>query len=166
MPSDITGHTVLDRSDPEAPLGAMRVLRGPVFTHLLLADEINRAPAKTQSSLLEAMQVRQVTLDGPTHALDQPFMVLATQNPLDTEGTYPLREAQLDRFLLKIEMGDPPIDEQAAIEVGGVEDGGIGSDRLDDLRASADLDLIRHVAAAVTQSQLLRIGGLGVRQAA
>jgi MoxR-like ATPase len=117
MPSDITGHSVLDRSQPGEPLGAMRVMRGPVFTHLLLADEINRAPAKTQSALLEAMQERQVTLDGQTHALEQPFMVLATQNPLETEGTYPLPEAQLDRFLLKIDIGYPPLDEEAAIVV-------------------------------------------------
>ena len=117
MPSDITGHSVLDRSQPGEPLGAMRVMRGPVFTHLLLADEINRAPAKTQSALLEAMQERQVTLDGQTHPLEQPFMVLATQNPLETEGTYPLPEAQLDRFLLKIDIGYPPLDEEAAIVV-------------------------------------------------
>ena len=84
------------------------MLRGPVFTNLLLADEINRAPAKTQSALLEVMQEYQVTLEGQTLPLAKPFMVLATQNPLETEGTYPLPEAQLDRFLLKIEIGYPP----------------------------------------------------------
>jgi MoxR-like ATPase len=102
MPSDITGHAVLD---PETH--AMRVVRGPVFTNILLADEINRAPAKTQSALLEVMQENQVSLEGETLLLPRPFMVLATQNPLDTEGTYPLPEAQLDRFLLKINMQYP-----------------------------------------------------------
>ncbi|HZE92960.1 MAG TPA: AAA family ATPase, partial [Rhizobacter sp.] len=116
MPSDITGHSVLEaRGEPGAGIGALRVQRGPVFTNLLLADEINRAPAKTQSSLLEAMQEYQVTLEGQTLALPRPFMVLATQNPIDTEGTYPLPEAQLDRFLLKIDIGYPALDEEAAI---------------------------------------------------
>ncbi len=116
MPSDITGHTVLEaRGDAGTPIGALRVHRGPVFTNLLLADEINRAPAKTQSSLLEVMQEYQVTLEGQTLALPRPFMVLATQNPIDTEGTYPLPEAQLDRFLLKIDIGYPPHDEETAI---------------------------------------------------
>jgi len=116
MPSDITGHSVLEsRGDSGTPIGALRVHRGPVFTNLLLADEINRAPAKTQSSLLEVMQEYQVTLEGQTLALPRPFMVLATQNPIDTEGTYPLPEAQLDRFLFKIDIGYPPHDEETAI---------------------------------------------------
>ena len=116
MPSDITGHSVLEaRGDADTPIGALRVHRGPVFTNLLLADEINRAPAKTQSSLLEVMQEYQVTLEGQTLALPRPFMVLATQNPIDTEGTYPLPEAQLDRFLFKIDIGYPPHDEETAI---------------------------------------------------
>jgi MoxR-like ATPase len=120
MPSDITGHTVLDPSAPSSrgegnALGQLRVHRGPVFTHLLLADEINRAPAKTQSALLEVMQEYQVTLEGQTFDLPRPFMVMATQNPVETEGTYPLPEAQLDRFLLKIEIGFPPQSEEAAI---------------------------------------------------
>ena len=102
MPSDITGHALLDPSTRE-----LRVMRGPVFTQILLADEINRAPAKTQSALLEVMQEYQVTLEGQTLPLPKPFMVLATQNPLETEGTYPLPEAQLDRFLFKIEIGYP-----------------------------------------------------------
>src|SRR5690349_18213466 len=110
MPSDITGHAVLDAKTME-----MRIVRGPVFTHLLLADEINRAPAKTQSALLEVMQEYQVTLEGQTHVLPKPFMVLATQNPVETEGTYPLPEAQLDRFLFKIEIGYPSAAEEASI---------------------------------------------------
>jgi MoxR-like ATPase len=110
MPSDITGHALLDPATRE-----IRVARGPVFTHVLLADEINRAPAKTQSALLEVMQEYQVTLEGQTHRLPKPFMVLATQNPVETEGTYPLPEAQLDRFLLKVEIGYPSREEEAAV---------------------------------------------------
>ena len=110
MPSDITGHAILDPATH-----AMRVVRGPVFTNILLADEINRAPAKTQSALLEVMQEHQVTLEGETLVLPRPFMVLATQNPLETEGTYPLPEAQLDRFLLKIDMTYPTQSEEVDI---------------------------------------------------
>ena len=109
MPSDITGHAVLDSTTRE-----LRVIRGPIFTNALLADEINRAPAKTQSALLEVMQEYQVTLEGQTLPLPKPFMVLATQNPLETEGTYPLPEAQLDRFLLKVLIDYPPADEEVA----------------------------------------------------
>jgi MoxR-like ATPase len=110
MPSDITGHAVLDPTTRE-----LRVVKGPVFTQLLLADEINRAPAKTQSALLEVMQEYQVTLEGQTQRLPQPFFVLATENPVETEGTYPLPEAQLDRFLLKIQIGYPTAEEEAAV---------------------------------------------------
>ena len=110
MPSDITGHAVLDPSTRE-----LRIVRGPVFTHVLLADEINRAPAKTQSALLEVMQEYQVTLEGQSLTLPKPFMVLATQNPVETEGTYPLPEAQLDRFLFKIEIGYPSSAEEVAV---------------------------------------------------
>ncbi|MBL8266121.1 AAA family ATPase [Steroidobacter sp.] len=110
MPSDITGHAVIDPATRE-----WRVVRGPIFTHILLADEINRAPAKTQSALLEVMQESQVTLEGQTLVLPRPFMVLATQNPVETEGTYPLPEAQLDRFLLKIEIGYPTAAEEVAV---------------------------------------------------
>jgi MoxR-like ATPase len=107
MPSDITGHALLD------PVShAMRVVRGPVFTNVLLADEINRAPARTQSALLEAMQEHQVTLEAETLLLPRPFMVMATQTPLDTEGTFALSEAQLDRFLLKIDMRYPTLSEE------------------------------------------------------
>jgi MoxR-like ATPase len=112
MPSDITGHAVLDPSTQQ-----LRIVRGPVFTHILLADEINRAPAKTQSALLEVMQEYQVTLEGQTLPLPKPFMVLATQNAVETEGTYPLPEAQLDRFLFKIEIGYPSLAEEAAVVV-------------------------------------------------
>jgi len=110
MPSDITGHAVLDPATRQ-----LRLVRGPVFTHVLLADEINRAPAKTQSALLEVMQEYQVTLEGRTLPLPKPFMVLATQNPVETEGTYPLPEAQLDRFLFKIEIGYPTSEEEMGV---------------------------------------------------
>lgn len=97
MPSDVTGHALYDMKE-----GKFRVRQGPVFTNLLLADEINRAPAKTQAALLEVMQEKRVTIEGRSHAVPLPFMVLATQNPLDQEGTYPLPEAELDRFLMKV----------------------------------------------------------------
>ena len=102
MPSDISGHAVWN---PKTE--TFNIRRGPVFTHLLLADEINRAPAKTQSALLEAMQELQVTIEGHSFQLTPPFLTLATQNPVEQEGTYPLPEAQLDRFLLKVLIGYP-----------------------------------------------------------
>ena len=112
MPSDVTGTYVIDES------GARKVFRfekGPVFTNILLVDEINRATPKTQSSLLEAMQEKQVTLGNKTFELDRPFFVLATQNPIDQEGTYPLPEAQSDRFLMKIKLGYPRPEEELEI---------------------------------------------------
>ncbi len=102
MPSDVTGHAVYDLHTEQ-----FKLRKGPVFTHLLLADEINRAPVKTQAALLEAMQERQVTLEGEALPIGQPFMVLATQNPIEQEGTYPLPEAELDRFMLKVRMDYP-----------------------------------------------------------
>jgi MoxR-like ATPase len=102
MPMDITGSMILDSA---TNLPEFRP--GPVFTNLLLADEINRAPAKTQASLLEAMQEKQVTVDGETHLLGPPFLVIATQNPIEYEGTYPLPEAQVDRFLARVRLGYP-----------------------------------------------------------
>ncbi|HEV7816989.1 MAG TPA: MoxR family ATPase [Janthinobacterium sp.] len=110
MPADVTGHAVFDMKHQ-----SFSVRKGPVFAHLLLADEINRAPAKTQSALLEAMQERQVTIEGEAHPLAPPFMVLATQNPLEHEGTYPLPEAQLDRFLVKLRIGYPSQEEEEAM---------------------------------------------------
>ena len=97
MPSDVTGSSIYRQSD-----AAFEFRPGPVFTNLLLADEINRAPPKTQSALLEAMAERQVTIEGETRPLDSPFLVIATQNPIEYEGTYPLPEAQLDRFLMRL----------------------------------------------------------------
>ena len=112
MPSDLTGHAVLEPG-ADGGIGRLRLRKGPVFTNLLLGDEINRAPAKTQSALLEAMQEHQVTIEGETRSLAEPFIVLATQNPIEQEGTYPLPEAQVDRFLIKLRMGYPtPSDEK------------------------------------------------------
>jgi MoxR-like ATPase len=110
MPSDVTGSSVYSRDS-----GAFTFVPGPVFTQLLLADEINRAPAKTQSALLEAMQDHQVTVDGNSRALPSPFVVLATQNPIESQGTYPLPEAQLDRFLFKLLVSDPPPEVERSI---------------------------------------------------
>jgi len=111
MPADVTGHTLYDQVTRE-----FTTRKGPVFTNLLLADEINRAPAKTQAALLEVMQEGQVTIEGAPHALSPPFMVLATQNPIEQEGTYALPEAQLDRFLLKIRIDFPTqADEHAMV---------------------------------------------------
>ncbi len=107
MPSDVIGHVMFDMQQNQ-----FKVRRGPVFTHLLLADEINRAPAKTQAALLEAMQERQVTLEGRSMPLPLPFMTMATQNPVEQEGTYPLPEAQLDRFLLKVKIAYPTENEE------------------------------------------------------
>jgi MoxR-like ATPase len=105
LPSDITGTYVLD-----GQRGSFVLREGPIFAQVILGDEINRAPAKTQSALLEAMQERQVTIEGQTRALEPPFLVLATQNPIEHEGTYPLPEAQVDRFLAKLKMGYPSQD--------------------------------------------------------
>lgn len=107
MPSDVSGHAVYD---PKTE--SFKIRRGPVFTHLLLADEINRAPAKTQSALLEVMQEGQVTIEGKAFPLAPPFLALATQNPVEQEGTYPLPEAQLDRFLLKILIDYPQLEDE------------------------------------------------------
>ncbi len=107
MPSDVTGSAIYDQRE-----AVFRFQPGPVFANLLLADEINRAPPKTQAALLEAMQEQQVTADGHTHRLERPFIVLATQNPIEYEGTYPLPEAQLDRFLMRVSVGYPGKDDE------------------------------------------------------
>src|SRR5205807_1049129 len=107
LPSDVTGTYIFDRKENDFVLR-----KGPVFCQVLLADEVNRAPAKTQSALLEAMQENQVTIEGTTLPLPQPFMVLASQNPVEQEGVYRLPEAQLDRFLLRVEMGYPGHDNE------------------------------------------------------
>jgi len=110
LPADITGAFVLNRKTSEFELR-----KGPIFAHILLADEVNRAPPRTQSALLEAMQERQVTIENETLRLEKPFIVLATQNPIEYEGTYPLPEAQLDRFLIKLSIGYPLAEEEVEI---------------------------------------------------
>jgi MoxR-like ATPase len=110
MPADVTGSSIFDQR-----VSDFEFRPGPVFTNLLLADEINRAPPKTQAALLEAMQERQVTIEGTTRKLARPFLVLATQNPIEYEGTYPLPEAQLDRFLLRLGVGYPSRDDEWSV---------------------------------------------------
>jgi MoxR-like ATPase len=131
MPSDVTGSSIFDQRS-----GSFDFRPGPVFTNLLLADEINRTPPKTQAALLEAMQERQVTVEGATRRLERPFLVIATQNPIEYEGTYPLPEAQLDRFLLRARVGYPKRDDEWRIL----------SDRID--RASDEVALDKVVDAA------------------
>jgi MoxR-like ATPase len=110
LPADVLGTMIYDQST-----GEFRPKRGPIFANIILADEINRAPAKVQAALLEAMQEKQVTIGGTTHVLEEPFLVLATQNPIEQEGTYQLPEAQVDRFMLKLRVGYPSRDEEKEI---------------------------------------------------
>lgn len=113
LPTDIVGVSVYNPKD-----GEFRFQPGPIFCHVLLADEINRASPRTQSALLEAMGERQVTVDGSSRSLDEPFFVIATQNPIDSHGTYPLPEAQLDRFTMRLRLGYPPLEEEKRILLG------------------------------------------------
>jgi len=110
MPADVTGHSIVNMKT-----GEFTIKQGPVFTNLLLADEINRAPAKTQAALLEVMQEQQVTIDGEAQSVGNPFMVLATQNPIDNEGTYPLPEAELDRFMMKVLIAYPSFEDEVSL---------------------------------------------------
>ncbi|HHJ18469.1 MAG TPA: MoxR family ATPase [Gammaproteobacteria bacterium] len=142
MPSDVAGHVIYDMKTEK-----FNLRKGPVFTNLLLADEINRAPAKTQSALLEVMQEHQVTIEGRSLPVPEPYMVLATQNPLEQEGTYPLPEAQLDRFLFKIQIDYPnETEEQQLVQI--VTDGEIG----DKLAVDAVETLIKPEAVKVLQT--------------
>jgi MoxR-like ATPase len=147
MPSDVTGHAMFDVKSER-----FRIRRGPIFCNLLLGDEINRAPAKTQSAMLEAMQEQQVTIEGEPLPLERPFLVLATQNPIEQEGTYPLPQAQLDRFLLKVFIDYPDSAEELAV-VRQVTTGHIG-DMLDVSRVTtvltpADVLQIQTITAAL-----------------
>jgi len=110
LPADITGGYIFDRQR-----GSFELVKGPLFANIILGDEINRAPPKTQAAMLEAMEERQVTLEGETHALPRPFFVMATQNPIEYEGTFPLPEAQLDRFMIKLSMGYPNAEEELEV---------------------------------------------------
>ena len=149
LPSDVTGLNYFNQKE-----GCFVLRRGPVFTHLLLADEINRATPRTQSSLLESMEERQVTIDGETYGLEQPFFVIATQNPVETAGTYPLPEAQLDRFLMQISMGYPDRKEELAIL-----DRFAADNPLKDVRpvcSAGDISRLSQAAAAVYVHPLLK----------
>jgi MoxR-like ATPase len=148
MPADVTGHTLYDPGS-----GQFTTRRGPVFANLLLADEINRAPAKTQAALLEVMQEGQVTLDGVSHRLDSPFMVLATQNPIEQEGTYALPEAQLDRFLLKVLVDYPGEGDELAVLRMATD--GRSAERLD----------VDAVATVVSPERLVELQGITSRLA-
>jgi MoxR-like ATPase len=167
LPADLVGTLIYDQKS-----GRFTPRQGPVFTHLLLADEINRAPAKVQSALLECMEERQVTLGDTTYTLDEPFMVLATQNPIEQEGTYPLAEAQVDRFMMKLRLTYPTREEESDIldrmlvetpaAVGAVLD----RDRLLELRQVADgvyLDdkLKRYILDLITATREPEAHGLG-----
>jgi len=148
MPSDVVGTQVFDLNKAEFYLR-----KGPIFTNIVLADEINRAPAKTQSALLEAMEERQVSIDGTQHALGDPFMVLATQNPVEYEGTYALPEAQLDRFLFKVVVGYPNEEEEKEIlrrYHTGFDAHHLDRSRIQPVLSAADLPALRAVIQAVT----------------
>jgi len=149
MPSDVTGHALYNLREER-----FEIRRGPVFCHFLLADEINRAPAKTQAALLEVMQEGQVTIEGQSFVLPPPFMTLATQNPIEHEGTYPLPEAQLDRFLLKIQIDYPSAAEEAAL-LRAVTGGRVG-DRLDvsQVQAVADPEAVLHLQQIAARLRL------------
>ena len=140
MPSDVTGSSIWNQRDSE-----FEFRPGPIFTNLLLGDEINRAPPKTQAALLEAMQERQVTIEGVTHQLGPPFLVIATQNPIEYEGTYPLPEAQLDRFLLRTAFGYPARDDEVAVLDRRVER---GEDEVE-LRPVVDRETLLAMQAAI-----------------
>src|ERR1700753_3995319 len=151
MPADIVGSMIIDS---EGHGKTLRFQPGPIFANLVLADEINRATPKTQSALLEAMQERTVTSRTVTHELDQPFLVMATQNPIEYEGTYPLPEAQLDRFLLKILVGYPSADEEARVV--GNWDSGFNARRLEqvDIRPLEEPDAVMHCRAEIQSARV------------
>ena len=140
MPSDVTGSSIWNQRDSE-----FEFRPGPIFTNLLLGDEINRAPPKTQAALLEAMQERQVTIEGETHPLGPPFLVIATQNPIEYEGTYPLPEAQLDRFLLRTAFGYPAREDEVAVLDRRLER---GEDEVE-LRPVVDRETLLQMQAAI-----------------
>ncbi len=140
MPSDVTGSSIYNQR-----AGDFEFRPGPIFTNLLLGDEINRAPPKTQAALLEAMQERQVTIEGVTHQLGPPFLVIATQNPIEYEGTYPLPEAQLDRFLLRTAFGYPARDDEVAVLDRRIER---GEDEVE-LRPVVDRETLLEMQAAI-----------------
>lgn len=153
MPSDVLGTTVFNMKSSEFDFHP-----GPVFADIVLVDEINRAPAKTQAALFEVMEERQVTIDGKTHAMGDVFTIIATQNPVEQEGTYKLPEAQLDRFVMKITMGYPSVDEEVAILDSKKQ--GMRFARLDEVQPVLSIDELLHMRAQVgnvrAEASLLR----------
>ncbi|MDT0594752.1 AAA family ATPase [Glaciecola petra] len=151
MPADVTGHSIVNMKT-----GEFNVKKGPVFTNLLLADEINRAPAKTQAALLEVMQEQQVTIDGQAHSVGRPFMVLATQNPIDNEGTYPLPEAELDRFMMKVVIGYPSAESEILLTQ-QISASAAGSEqaKVSEVIDAQTLDSMREMVKKVTVDPLL-----------
>jgi MoxR-like ATPase len=143
LPADITGTYVYSQKT-----GEFKLLKGPIFTNILLADEINRAPPKTQAALLEAMQERQTTLEGETYTLDKPFLVLATQNPIEYEGTYPLPEAQIDRFLMRLNIGYPNEGEEQEI-LKRMEQGEIGDITVNKVVSPAEILAMQNTIRSV-----------------
>jgi MoxR-like ATPase len=154
LPSDVTGHTLYDMKSQ-----SFQTRHGPVFTNLLLADEINRAPAKTQAALLEVMQEEQVTIDGTTHKLQPPFMTLATQNPIEHEGTYPLPEAQLDRFMMKVLIDYPEAHHEESIVTAATSGTGAGALSIDQVQTVCTREDIiqarRHCAAILAAPEVV-----------
>ncbi|GAO29212.1 AAA family ATPase [Geofilum rubicundum] len=153
MPSDVLGTTVFNSAT-----SGFEFKSGPVFSNMILIDEVNRAPAKTQSALFEVMEERQVTIDGETHAMDHPFLVLATQNPVEHEGTYRLPEAQLDRFLFKIKIDYPTLEQEVGILQNACERGNVVEvDQIQPVVTAAEImefqELVHHV---LVEPQLLR----------
>ena len=154
MPADLVGHVLYD-----VKTGDMRLRRGPVFTHLLLADEINRAPAKTQSALLEVMQERQVTIEGDSLPVPEPFLTLATQNPIEMEGTYPLPEAQLDRFLLNVRIDYPSETEEielVSFVTGGRVGDGLPVEAVQGVARAADVQAAQRATTRVRVDERVR----------
>jgi len=152
MPSDVVGQTLLDQSSGSINL---RFREGPVFTNLLLADEINRTPPKTQSALLEAMEEGQVSVDGVSHALPRPFLVAATQNPVEYEGTYPLPEAQLDRFLIKVVLPVPDRAQELEIvsrHAAGFDPQDVAASGVGPVAGAVDIEAGRHAVREVQVS--------------
>jgi MoxR-like ATPase len=147
MPSDVTGHAMFNMSKQE-----FEIRRGPVFTNLLLADEINRAPAKTQAALLEVMQEGQITIEGESFKTGEPFMVLATQNPIEQEGTYPLPEAELDRFMLKVIIDYPNEDNEQIMlrQICSQNQGGFGLENIRTLLKPSQVLSLQKIAEQIT----------------
>ena len=145
LPSDVTGTMTLQG-------GELAFRRGPLFASVVLADEVNRTPPKTQAALLEAMQERQVTVDGRAYPLPDPFLVVATQNPIEYEGTYPLPEAQLDRFLMKVDVGYPG--EAEELEMLALARAGLASTTLEDVTRVTDVDELRELRAQVDETRV------------